>query len=489
MIKKLLICASIVAGLSSCTEDFKDWLSPQQNAAEKAAEAFVMTVSPAVSDIDFATYTEENVQLFSTNLEAGQTDSYTVVFTGNDKTATYTTADGSIPTAELASIVTGLYGKAPQSRVISAGVTADVKVTTGSTTVVAEKTVAPYTFTATPNAPVIYPHLYLIGAPSMWDPTCTSLPFNHSGADVYDDPVFTITVPVAAGEMWFAITDDYTVETNDWSNVFGAREGNGNNLVGTPGMITRRTDLTDDGSFKVNPTEACNMKVTVNMLEGTYLIELLPAVPEYYIVGRQNGWSLSKGSALMPVTSTSASYTSYFTGAWDCRVATPQQIADGNWNNFGSTEENGACTTLAENTGNCIMSPAEGYYTLTVDFGTMTYSWTPVTVSATYTSVGLIGGFNGWGEDLALTQVEGSADLNGNTTHNWTATNVVFAEDTELKFRANGSWDFNWGVEATVSGGYIYGTGVSNGANIAVAAGTYNVYFNDITGQFLFVKQ
>ena len=43
--------------------------------------------------------------------------------------------------------------------------------------------------------------------------------------------------------------------------------------------------------------------------------------------------------------------------------------------------------------------------------------------------------------------------------------------DTEMKFRADASWDLNWGVDCAQGGG-----------NIAVAAGKYRVYFNPATG-------
>ena len=54
-----------------------------------------------------------------------------------------------------------------------------------------------------------------------------------------------------------------------------------------------------------------------------------------------------------------------------------------------------------------------------------------------------------------------------------------------LKFRANHDWAINWGATLNVSD-INYGVGVGNGDNISVPAGTYNVFFNDITGNFVF---
>jgi hypothetical protein len=99
--------------------------------------------------------------------------------------------------------------------------------------------------TITPEAPYISQNYYIVGAPSEWNPSCTTMPFNHSGKDVYEDAIFTVTFPVSDGETWFAIADDKTIEANDWPMLLGCAEGNGKN--GTTGKIARRTELSDDG--------------------------------------------------------------------------------------------------------------------------------------------------------------------------------------------------------------------------------------------------
>ena len=91
-----------------------------------------------------------------------------------------------------------------------------------------------------------------------------------------------------------------------------------------------------------------------------------------------------------------------------------------------------------------------------------------------YTSVSLIGGFTDWYRDIEMTRVD-------QVEHSW-YTSLTFDNDTELKFRANGSWDVNWGADV-----FPYGQGVHDGMNIKVRAGTYTVFFNDITGDYLFL--
>ena len=86
---------------------------------------------------------------------------------------------------------------------------------------------------------------------------------------------------------------------------------------------------------------------------------------------------------------------------------------------------------------------------------------------------GVIGSFNGWAEDVAMT-------VSGNTA---TATIEIVAEDADKKFkvRADGSWDNNYGFAATeeLTAAPVDGTQFAatfNGGDIVVAeAGTYEI--------------
>lgn len=130
---------------------------------------------------------------------------------------------------------------------------------------------------------------------------------------------------------------------------------------------------------------------------------------------------------------------------------------------------------------------ADGYYTITLNSVENTLTMVPATVTpASYTQIGLIGGFNGWGGDIVMSPCEAS------NNHNWYAT-VTFTGDDQGKFRANGGWDMNWGTPSqTADGDPLFGftgIGTQNGKNIGVKAGTYTVLFNDIDGGYWFFKQ
>lgn len=127
---------------------------------------------------------------------------------------------------------------------------------------------------------------------------------------------------------------------------------------------------------------------------------------------------------------------------------------------------------------------SSGYYSFEIDILAKTYSLTSYADSMTnYSTIGLIGGFNGWGGDLALSQ--SSFD-----SHQWSLKGVAFPAG-EVKFRAEGSWSVSWGpTSALQSVSTLSGVGVKqNGQNINLEAGTYDVYFNDIDGRYQFIKK
>ena len=124
------------------------------------------------------------------------------------------------------------------------------------------------------------------------------------------------------------------------------------------------------------------------------------------------------------------------------------------------------------------VTSAAGYYSFTMDILAKTYTLTPYTGTMTdYSTIGMIGDFNGWGGDLALEQ--SSYD-----THQWTLKDITIPTTGKFKFRADGAWTVNWGAGTELSG-----QGTQGGADIPLTAGTYDIYFNDIDGRYQFIKK
>ena len=140
--------------------------------------------------------------------------------------------------------------------------------------------------------------------------------------------------------------------------------------------------------------------------------------------------------------------------------------------------------TIQQNAG-AIHSPEAGYFTFTVDLDAMTYTWTKLENQTPheYTTIGLVGAFNGWN------QAEDANQMTQITPHNWFKTMTL--TEGELKFNADKDWTISWGGETDINvGDQNYGvTTTSNGKNMVVPAGTYDIFFNDITGRFVFVSK
>ncbi len=211
-------------------------------------------------------------------------------------------------------------------------------------------------------------------------------------------------------------------------------------------------------------------------------------VPEFYLVGGLQGWNPSSYAvAFYPVDAKAAtlSYTTNFSSYPDGSTGTPNfkifgadQI--GSWDNCygaaidGDTSLSGMVTL----NGGAIQAPTNDIYTLSIDMLNLKYEMTLAADQApkTYNAIGLIGVFNNWGGDAALTEV---------TPHNWAILGFEHTAAGELKFRANGKWDDSWGgLDYSAAN---YGVLAYNGGNINLPAGKYNVYFNDITCQTYFV--
>lgn len=290
MIKKIFCGIAVIAGLTACNDDYTDWADTQSNAANAAAEKFVLDVQSQVEGktIDFATETATDVLLFTTNLEAGQTDEYNVTLTAaaesNDKVATLTTADGTVAIADLEAAVTEVYGRAPKVRVLNVEVSAEVRISTEDGTITAKKSGTPFVLNAKPDAPVISSAYYLVGDMLGWDKD-SMVQFSHSGADVYDDPVFTVAFTTTADNQYWKIIPQSNVDAGD----IGLEPG----VVGPAnnGDTAMEGQLVNTAGVGAGMIETAGKYImTINMMDYTYKIE--PAPLELYMTGSNyNNWS------------------------------------------------------------------------------------------------------------------------------------------------------------------------------------------------------
>ena len=424
MFKKIFSALLLATTMVACTEDYTDWAAPQQNPQPETVTFGNGSVSE-VGLIDFANELPANVQVCNITAPTASSEEYrTVIYKLNlGTTSMEIGADGTIPTETLKTYIESTYGKAPTQRDITS--TVEQWISNG-TTAIKTATSGEFLVKAVLDAPEIYPHMYLIGAPSEWSPTCTTLPFKHDDSkSVYDDPIFTITVPVADGDTWFAFADDKTVETGEWPNVFGAREGNGKNLIGETGYFTRRTDLSDDGSFMISVNgDAKYMKITLNVMDGTYLIEKISFADFIYEIGNNTGWS-----GVNPLSNNGEGlYTGYcwMDGEYKFKPNADDWVGD-----WEMVDDLGGNSFTLSDQGNSNFPSLNGFYEMKVDLATNTAQMTEVK------SITCVGNHNGWtvndaAQHMTYNQAEGCWELTTDLKDGF-------------KFAMNDDWSVSWG--------------------------------------------
>lgn len=475
--------ASLV--LASCAGDYDDWADPQSNAAEDASGVYAITAS-AGPDATYTMTTEGgDVQIISLATTAEDVASYVVTSITVDGTEVDGSVSDNVITVDAATLAKLAYEKnASRAQIATTfDVAAVVSVITESGDAIVpsgSEITSTITFTPCPLPEVDPEGYYMLGdfQGYGWDLT------NPIWMEDNGDGTFTATVTTNnTSSNWFKIYAGSYYSDSDWDTVNQGQIGvetaddaSLTNLVvyeGDPVYATgvQTPTITGQSTFAVT-FDANNYTYTVARAEG-----------KYYIVGSINGWSSTDciKNMFYGAGSNTYSYTTYWTGAWDLKIWAYDDI--GNWDLCFGTAVDGDDSASGELIGsgaNSFESPSAGYWTLTIDMGSQTYTWTEEDQAPTeYSYISLIGGFNSWGGDVDLEQLSGAP-------HNWYVETTI-SEDTELKFRANHDWSTSWGVDSSAAGtnelgdAYYLTTGIDN---IVVAAGTYKFYFNDITGMW-----
>ena len=493
--KKLSLYISIaLAGLfmGSCSEDFKDWADPQTNPQEDAITIPGFTATAAQA-IDFASVTTDSVNTFSLS-SAALPEGFTL---GNarieltpqgvenaTKTTVNTSLDGKGAVADLASVVESAYGKRPTARTFDAQVYVNAIKEGQAVLIDAGK----INLVMTPKAPFIDSNYYLVGQMTDWS-LDTKFKFTHSDADVYEDPVFTIMFTTTDDNQYWKIIPQGNVDAgNIWAvennpkGVVGVEKDGDDAISGTLLTTTSKGEKANAGKI----AKAGTYQMTINMMDYTYSIKQI--APEYYLVGALQSWSDQNMSCLMTAeTAMVQNFTTKWTGDANLKIWLGSDF--GKWDNaFGSASGDGVSAAegkLKANGGAIVCPEKDAYYTFTADFSTMTYKWTKLANQnpTEFKYVSLIGVGGKWkeGDDIDLKQV---------APHNWYLAKQEIPAGG-LKIRADHKWrdDGNWGFAE----GQNYenkGTLITSGgsSNISVPAGTYNIYFNDITGAYAFVE-
>ncbi len=118
-----------------------------------------------------------------------------------------------------------------------------------------------------------------------------------------------------------------------------------------------------------------------------------------------------------------------------------------------------------------------GTFFVVFDIATGEYAFGPADRSTPYSDIGIIGDSTpgGWGADTDLIRSPANP-------YKWSKKLTLVGG--QAKFRANNDWGINWGEKA-----FPAGVGTAGGPNIEnVTAGTYQITFNSLTGEYTFTK-
>ncbi len=485
----LAVLASII--LASCNGDYDDWAQPQHNPEEEAITIPGFTATPVVQAIDFANVTTDSVSTFTLS-EAALPEGFTldnarleIIPQGEDnaiKKTVNTSLEGKAAVADLSEVIVSFYGKRPIAHSFVAHVYLNALKNGDAVLIDAGK----FNLEMTPKAPFIDSGYYMVGLMTDWE-LSPDFKFTHSGKDVYEDPVFTLVFTTKDDDQYWKIIPQGNVDTgniwaveNDPKGVVGVEKDGDDAMSGTLLTTTSKGKKANAGKI----AKAGTYKMTINMMDYTYSIE---QIADYYLVGALQSWNEKDMSCLMTAESAMVlSFTTKWTGGANLKIWKDSNF--GNWDNaFGCADSGNKNATegkLKVNGGAIVCPEKNAYYTFSADFSTMTYKWTKLANQnpTEFEYVALIGVDGKWndGDDIDLKQV---------APHNWYLAKQEIPAGG-LKIRADHKWrdDGNWGFAE----GQNYeskGTLITSGgsSNTSVPAGTYNIYFNDITGAYAFV--
>ena len=484
----LYTMALLSLGLVACNQDFDTEFVPQTNLPESLLQmsdvsvaAQVPTTLSLASYINEETGTNKNIPIGTVTVKEGAMPANTILkaeveFSKDADFANSIILDAnSLDGSNEISVNPSLLQDAYFNEITRNPATAEVFVRTILYTVTGgtseaiigkpdENFFAERTVQFTPLFKVqISPAYYVIGAAGGWSADgAHTQKFNHSDADVYDDPIFTIIVDAGGDDCWFAIGDDTAIDAvaaGDWNQLFGTK-GASEDLTGT---MDRRYNLGGDHSFHV--TGAKKIRITLDMMEYSYKIEPVNIAENYYLIGGPGSWSSDKSQKFSHSSAdvfTDPVFTYVFEGnggTGDIWFAfgddeAMDAVGEGTWNKlFGTT---GASTDLSGSFDRrynldgdhsfCVDGKAK-FYRFQINMSEMTYTITPLNFQEYIYEAGVN---NDWG---AVEQPLYCADGNGSYV------GFFYAQDADWS-GGKGAFKFTGAFNDWSQGNY--GTGTIN---------------------------
>ncbi len=312
-------------------------------------------------------------------------------------------------------------------------------------------------------------------------PANTAVTFTWEEVDYGTPTVVSYTLQFAANGTEFAAPIEVTTSTNAFYSM-SVTDLNAQALL--LGVVPFNAE-TNEGGGLIDVRIMSSVGTTGSEPKYSDVISLMlypysTLVPkrELYLVGSAvaAGWNPDNGNNPMfrdPADEDKYYYTGYFaagefklleTNAW-----APMFGTDGTNLVARPTESDPDPASFA--------IAASGWYTFNVNIADLSYTLLPYAgdTSVTFGTIGIIGSGTAGGWDASTAMEQSAFD-----PHIWKVTAAI--TNGEMKFRADNDWAANWGSDTALSG-----QGTQNGANIPVAAGSYEIWFNDVDGRYLMI--
>ena len=404
--KKLFYILGIGLLMASCTEDFKDWADPMSNSENPASANAVVA---AAGTIDFTTITADSVLLFTPTytVEEGATATNTVTLYNADKSEmrdVNVDEQGRAKTTELRDALEALYGVPEEAFNVPINVMTVVTVDGQG-----------FRFNSDiEDAVKMAAGMYIVGGDEK-----VPMEFVEPGK-------YTLTVP--AGEMRFFFLP-FTHLNNFEEGKLGSNEE-------TDGFVFGGKLAQGANAFEIwldEDPDYTQYIITVNTNDMTYDVEGLAYAEMIWQAGNANGWGSPaaglKNKGWKEARNNDGDYYGFMYLNGDFKFRSHENSWDAPDWGLDDAFDDYSGSLLVQSPTN--LSAPAGFYMVEANLADMTYQLTRIT------TIGVIGGFNGWASDYASLQYNPA-------TGAWEGYCDIPA-GTEFKFRANQDWAINWG--------------------------------------------
>ncbi|MDO5446325.1 MAG: DUF5115 domain-containing protein, partial [Prevotellaceae bacterium] len=427
----VLNCALCIFLLASCTEDFKDWATPQGNAQGDAINKVAGQVNAFTDNIKY-TEAADNIN-FIEFICADVPEDATIKFTGisvNDAASIPFTSIGNVlrvTKEDLNNAVRDAYHSMSEAeKTLKIKVYGDIIV--DGTALYAEMESNEVTINYTPKPlpeEAKETAFYYVGGYNSWDLS----PSNQQKLDDNGDGTYSIVLEVGDSE-YFKFGPESAVMSSNWDKVLG------NEVDGNEAM---------NGYFVVNGgamvvANAGTYRFTLDKVNWTYSVT--PYTDMLWYAGDANGWTFD------PLAKWGSTYVGFYwidavdnESTWGFKFPTSND-----WDSpcYGAGE---GANSIALGGGNILLPDNKaGFYRIDVDTKTNTFAVQEIT------AMSIIGTVNGsWDTD---TDFSWDAEKKA-----WVCTADLKAG--EFKIRANHDWTLSWGGDVTAMT-------ADNGANMVI---------------------